>query len=120
MHFANLFIKESFIAHSGVTLPWKIDCDALADKDIETLAYIVARKVSFGSVYGIPRGGERLAKALVAYISNGPHLIVDDVLTTGGSMEAAKTNESDIGVVIFARGVLVPSWVKPIFRFTWD
>jgi hypothetical protein len=48
-----------------------------------------------------------------------PHLIVDDVLTTGASMEAARAKlwpgSLPLGVVIFARGPC-PDWVWPIFR----
>lgn len=115
-----LFTVSDFIAHSGLSLSWKIDCDALTDNDIDTLAYLVGRKLSFGSVEGIPRGGLRFAKALYPYITAGAHLIVDDVLTTGGSMEAARKSSSDIGVVIFSRGILVPNWIHPIFRYDWE
>lgn len=52
------------------------------------------------------------------------HLIVDDVLTTGGSMEIARHNYlvanpgSDVlGAVVFARGPC-PDWITPLFRVT--
>ena len=41
-------------------------------------------------------------------------LIVDDVFTTGASMEALHT-PGDIGAVVFARG-LCPSWITPLFQ----
>src|SRR3989344_3316474 len=113
-----LFENKSFVSHVGLVLPFKIDCDALSDEDIETLACIVARKFTFNRVYGIPRGGVRLAHALEKYVSpEGPLLIVDDVLTTGKSMEEAKKkygDENTIGVVIFARGAC-PPWIQAIF-----
>ncbi len=113
-----LFKNEGIISHAGLHLPFKIECDALADEDIETLAAIISRAHKFSSVCGVPRGGLRLAFALEKYRSTeGPALIVDDVLTTGASMEEArlKSSEDVLGVVIFARGKC-PSWVKPIFQ----
>ncbi|KKL20362.1 hypothetical protein LCGC14_2456230, partial [marine sediment metagenome] len=42
-------------------------------------------------------------------------LIVDDVLTTGASMEKQRAGRTNtIGAVIFARGDC-PAWVKPLF-----
>lgn len=112
------FLKDGqFVSHSGRTLPFKINCDALSDEDIETLASIIARKFSFSKVYGIPQGGIRIAKVLEKYLSpNGQTLIVDDVLITGKSMKEAKEKigGDPIGVVIFARG-FYPMWVWPIF-----
>ena len=90
----NLFVKQRFTSHSGITLPFKIECDALNDADIDTLAFLIGGRYSFGSVYGVPTGGERLARALIPYITIGPRLVVDDVLTTGNSMEQAKTSET--------------------------
>ena len=34
----NLFIKEDFISHAGLPLTWKVECDALTEKDYEALA----------------------------------------------------------------------------------
>jgi hypoxanthine phosphoribosyltransferase len=127
----DLFQFGWFNAHSGMQLPWKLDADALSDGSIEALAKIIAGKFSFGKVYGVPRGGVRLARALEAYCETEafrqyPVLVVDDVLTTGRSMEEAKKIVQDgfgrpaIGVVIFARcqkddaNVAVPNWVFPI------
>jgi hypothetical protein len=108
-----LFVKKDFISHSGHPLQWKIDCDALSQDDIETLAWVIQSQRAFGSVYGIPAGGVRLAKALEKYCTQGPRLVVDDVLTTGKSL-LEEYQEGDIGVVIFARGEC-PGWVRPIF-----
>lgn len=109
-----LFINREFISHSGLSLEWKIDCDALNGADLETLARIVSRNWRFGEVVAIPRGGIRFAEALRPYCSQGPRLIVDDVLTTGSSMQSQYL-PGDIGVVIFARGPC-PDWVWPLFK----
>ena len=123
-----LFRNESFVSHSGLQLTWKIDCDALTDADIETLARIVADHFRFGKVIGVPSGGLRLAEALQKYRSRWPHsasnriLIVDDVLTTGGSMAAIRDEcmwSQTFGVVIFARGEC-PEWITPIFNLHWE
>ena len=121
----SLFDCGTFVSHSGMRLPFKIDCDALSDEDIECIAEILASKVDFGVVEGISTGGDRLAEALEKYARwEAPFqiLIVDDVLTTGRSMERKKAgqppqvHEDDIiGFVIFARGTL-PSWVGAVFR----
>jgi len=120
-----LFKRGEFISHSGKLLPYKIDCDALTNEDIECIADIIASKVEFGVVQGIPRGGCRLANALEKHINtpDAPFqiLIVDDVCTTGASFEKAKAEQPPqvhpddvVGYVIFARGKL-PDWVKAVF-----
>jgi hypothetical protein len=118
----DLFVKRDFVMHSGGVAHWKIECDAITDSAIETLAWIIADKGKFKRVVGVPMGGIRLAVALQKYVSNeGPTLIVDDVLTTGQSMEEAKAKIGDptaIGIVIFARN-RCPSWVRPIFEMTF-
>lgn len=112
-----LFKFGAFTSHSGVHLPDKIDCDALTPADWDTMAAWVARYVDFKAVVGIPTGGLQFAAALERYCKPGGYtLIVDDVLTTGASMEEArlKVKGPSFGVVIFARGQL-PNWV--IARF---
>ena len=119
-----LFKKGTFTSHSGLELHWKIECSALTDEDIETFAMIIRDNFSpYSGVYGIPRGGVRLADAVRKFVSDkGPFLIVDDVLTTGNSMSEAKARFADkvqygcLGVVLFARGEYVPGWITPIFR----
>lgn len=118
-----LFRRGIFTSHAGFQLPWKIDCDALTDDDIETLAWLIRDRMQFGSVVGIPRGGLRLGAALQKYINHNDSraLIVDDVLTSGKSMIEMRNAMPDdvgsraIGVVIFARGEC-PSWVRAVFR----
>jgi len=116
----SLFIRQNIILHSGQKSDFKIECEALTDEDIETLAYLISKKFRFSRVIGIVRGGMRLMLAMEQYISpeeKFPVLIVDDVLTTGGSMEDAKKKlgEPCLGVVIYARGEC-PYWVYPVFQ----
>ncbi len=117
-----LFVAGDFTSHSGATLHWKIECDALTLADWEGAARIAVDYLPpFGDVYGIPRGGLLFAAALLKYVTEGPMLVVDDVLTTGASFRDARTElatwvpvPESIGVVLFARGPC-PDWVRPIF-----
>lgn len=122
----NLFQLGDFTLNSGIKSKWKLECDALTDDDINTLAQMICQLIShrFSSVEGVPTGGLRLAKALSPFASiSGPHLIVDDVLTTAKSIKdmtdkfkgTGKKPEDVIGAVIFARGQC-PYWVKPLFQ----
>ena len=125
----NLFQKGEFHLHSGEVSDWKIDCDALTDADLETIAeQLVKRLPPFGRVSGVPTGGLRLAEVLGHHVTDGaPLLIVDDVLTTGSSMEehakecltalsrlGINPPEPTLGTVIFARGKC-PDWITPLF-----
>jgi orotate phosphoribosyltransferase len=117
----NLFEKKKWIMHSGEASDFKIECDALTYDDWDTIAYLISKHFSFVNVVGVPLGGLALAKALKKYKKSlGPLLIVDDVLTTGTSMEEMKDtyleryNNNIIGVVVFARGKC-PNWITPIF-----
>ena len=134
----NLFQKKTFEMHSGGTSDFKIECDALTDEDIATLAHIISQKFTFGMVYGVPTGGTRLATELRKHLPEdqieGDMLIVDDVLTTGKSMQEARDEYIRVrrqmdggferrdapkvqGVVIFARGEC-PDWIYPLFRMS--
>lgn len=113
-----LFRIGDFALHSGDRSRWKIECDSLTDEDWAALALMVVERVKpFTAVRGVPRGGLKLAKALEPYRSFGNGvLIVDDVLTTGASMEQARRGrDSAQGAVVFARGEC-PDWVTPLFR----
>lgn len=132
-----LFQLGDFTLNSGARSAWKLECDALTDGDITALAKMIHQMVEpFGSVEGIPRGGLRLAAELSKYAIDNmglplptSHLIVDDVLTTGSSMEQARAAFEDryrvpykriilpppVGVVIFARG-RCPKWIKAVFQ----
>ena len=118
----NLFQLGSFNLHAGGVSGYKIECDALEQSDWVTLAKIVADRFQFTHAIGIPRGGLQFADALNMYKSEvAPHaLLVDDVFTTGASMEEfrAKTDVPVYGVVVFARAP-TPDWIHPIFQM-WD
>jgi hypoxanthine phosphoribosyltransferase len=120
-----MFDKKDFVSHSDTYLTWKVECDALTETDIQTLAWIISQDRKFNSVIGVLRGGVKLAEALTPYCDSASDiiLIVDDVLTTGGSMEEVriKAQEQYVGfdfrgIVIFCRNIeKCPSWVEPIF-----
>ena len=99
-----LFQLGNFTSHAGNELDFKIECDALTDQDWDCFAKLISERCQFGSVYGIPRGGVKLQKALEKYVTpkNPYRLVVDDVYTTGKSMREAM-NKGDIGFVVFAR-----------------
>lgn len=120
-----LFEKKNFVMHSGEESDFKIECDALTSEDIETLAYLISKRFNFAGVYGIPTGGLKLANALNKYIDEYGvyYLIVDDVLTTGKSMEKAQKkliqHEPIIGVVLFSRSKRpIQKWIYPIFNMS--
>lgn len=112
-----LFQLGIFTLHSGEKASFKIDCDALTESDMECIAWMLNLKLPpFGTVEGIPRGGMRLAVAMEKYItpSSKRILLVDDVYTTGMSMEVARGLRHVTGAVIFARNK--PSyWIVPLF-----
>lgn len=122
-----LFARKSFRMHSGGVSDYKIDCDALTIDDIKTIASIIVKRLekngeTFSEVYGIPRGGTKLADALRRYAKpDGKFLlIVDDVFTTGSSMEEVKmkfNKRESLCIVIFARDDHEkPFWVRPVFQ----
>lgn len=116
-----LFQTGAVTLHSGAVSDFKIDCDALMDADLETLARQAARTLpTFGAVEGVPTGGLRLAAAMRQHadpVDSQLLLIVDDVLTTGLSMEAQRAGRDAVGLVLFARGAC-PSWVRACFTLT--
>jgi orotate phosphoribosyltransferase len=121
-----LFKHGNFTSHAGKALSWKIDCDALTDDDWGCAANLIGRTYQFKRVVGIPTGGLKLAKLLEPYCdpkNAWKTLIVDDVFTTGKSMEDMKNSLgspiSCRGVVLFARGKL-PSWIDAIFTVGED
>lgn len=120
----SLFRLGDFTLHSGTKSAWKIDCDALTDDDWTALAVMLKERLPpFGPVIGVPRGGLKLAAALLPHSSKDcpAALVVDDVLTTGGSMEGVKARIASaltnpiVGAVVFARGPC-PPWVYPLFQ----
>lgn len=109
------FIRKSFTMHSGAPSDFKIECDALTYEEIETFALLISKRFKFGNVVGIPQGGYRIGTALKKYCTEGRLMIIDDVLTTGRSMEEYRQGWDAIGVVLFARGPC-PEWVHPVFQ----
>ena len=116
----SLFKKVDMIGHSGKKLKWKIECDALTNSDWMALAFMISERITFNKVVGIPRGGTKLANELKKYTDpeSKTILMVDDVLTTGGSMEDAKRGWQEqkniVGYVIFARQKPA-DWIKSLF-----
>lgn len=135
---SSLFEKKTFTSHSGLPLTWKMECDALTEEDWSCLAFLISEQFKFYKVIGIPRGGLALARHLEKYTDPQADylLLVDDVLTTGGSMtdmllhnqEVKDAKEKVIGVVVFDRrddtmlrqkGIGPPNWVFSMFKF-WE
>lgn len=121
----NLFQLGDFVLSSGEKSRWKIECDVLTDNDWLTLAQMMRRMIGpFSSVEGVPRGGLKLAEALQPFVDSGSslHLIVDDVFTTGASLQRVvkeywkKPNASVYTCgVVFARGEC-PRGVRTLFQ----
>lgn len=116
-----LFERGDFTLASGVKSPWKIECDALTLDDWGTLALMLAERLPpFSVVYAVPDGGLLLAEALDDYASEGPALVVDDVWTTGGSMQRYISRYrinweiAPLKAVVFAR-TRVPEGVVALF-----
>jgi hypothetical protein len=123
----DLFQKIDFTSHAGLDLTWKIEMDALSHREWECISHMI-RELSppFREAIGIPRGGNVLGKLLNRHGTGkeeDPICIVDDVLTTGMSMDTYR-EEMDIerwqkscalGWVVFAR-VRPPKWIKALFQ----
>ncbi len=122
----SLFHWGEFTSHSGWTLDYKIRCEHLTTADWDSIARLVAKRIKFSMVYGIPTGGTPFRNALIPYTSpkseTDDELVVDDVWTSGASMNEFKRSWSPhcgdmYGVVLFRRGpATVPSWVHPVFE----
>lgn len=85
-----LFRAGEFVLASGRTATWKIDCAALTPADWQGLALILKPRVlPFDRVMGVPTGGLPFADALREHETEDAYriLVVDDVWTTGGSMD---------------------------------
>lgn len=129
----SLFELKKFTSHFGEELSWKIDCDSLTLSDLRALATLVreySRPLISRKIVGIGRGGSHFAAALedlnkesLNAVRSGV-LIVDDVLTTGKSMNEERgrcvqmgiDSGSIHGIVIFSRAKKVPDWIMPIFQ----
>ena len=122
----HLFQSVNFKSHSGLDLTWKIEMDALDDLEWQTIArMIIEATPPFREAVGIPRGGVKLGDMLNEHATGNegdPVCIVDDVLTTGESMEYFLSQYqrnrrpfTAIGWVVFAR-TMPPLWVKALFQ----
>ena len=123
----DLFQSVDFKSHSGLDLTWKIECDVLTDSEWSSICKMILElSPPFREAVGIPRGGIKLANLLNEHASgkeDDPICIVDDVLTTGGSMidyregiDIERWQKScAIGWVVFAR-VKPPKWIKALFQ----
>tara|TARA_B100000029_G_scaffold479958_1_gene527508 strand:+ start:346 stop:729 length:384 start_codon:yes stop_codon:yes gene_type:complete len=124
-----LFQKIDFKSHSGLDLTWKIEMDALTPNEWECIAHMIMEHTPpFREAVGIPRGGNILGRLMNKHGTGqrqDPICIVDDVLTTGGSMEEFRRkrhwrNPTEyIGWVVFARSK-PPDWVKVLFQMPID
>lgn len=124
----DLFQSGKFKLHSGKERDWKIECDNLSDQEIETLVKMaIPRLPSFTELVSVPRGGDRIVKALTPYITRTTgtkkrRLIVDDVLTTGGSIKEVRDRYQDqimsYGFVLFSCKGNLPGWIIPLFQIS--
>jgi hypothetical protein len=122
----HLFQSIDFKSHSGLDLSWKIEMDALSDPEWFTIKKMIMELTPpFKEAVGIPTGGTKLGDLLNEHGTGkeeDPICIVDDVLTTGESMEYFLTQYQRnrrpftvIGWVVFARGQC-PGWVTSLFQ----
>jgi|SRR5581483_7595248 len=125
----NLIQLGDWTLHSGLHSRFKLVADAFIHDNLPGLVELIRQLVGpFSSVEGVPTGGLVLAEALRPFAGlSGKHLIVDDCLTTGGSLRAARDAYGErcrsenkpenvvVGAVAFARGQC-PLWVKAVFQ----
>lgn len=122
-----MFKWKSFKSHAGKSLKWKIECDNLSEEDIECLAKLIYTKYSYECISHPPTNSANVIDLInklerhKSFNADYDYLIVDDVLTTGKSMNDIYEHlHTDYGykikgVVIFARSEC-PGWITPIFQ----
>ena len=120
-----LFQEGKFRSHAGLDMSWKIEMDSLTYDEWKCIAQMIMDFTQpFERVVGVPRGGTVLANILNKYATDNekdPICLVDDVMTTGGSMIDFKANlpfDNVIGWGVFARGPC-PYWVHALFRMPY-
>lgn len=110
--------------NSGLCSDYKLVADDFIKDNLDGLAHLIRKLAGpYSNVYGIPRGGSLLEEALLPHVARSLSttvLVVDDVLTTGGSFKRAReklagTYQHIIGITVFARGPC-PYWVRSIFQ----
>ena len=129
-----IFQTGTFSLHSGSDTWWRINAEGLTDDDLRFFAGKILHMPwiaqGFDRVIGIDRGGLRLGDMIremtigINRANTQLHrtLIVDDVLTTGASMEAAKKEckGTIVGAVMICRSDPstyewhCPHWVHPV------
>lgn len=129
----SLFTTGDFTLRSGRKSRYKIECDAMTAKDWEAAAVMAAtllhkRKVLFGEVFGVPRGGVPFAAAMRKHVIPGHpgKLVCEDVWTTGGSVvrfidKTWPEGERECAVIaLFARGKMELPWVHAVFPLPYE
>lgn len=118
----DLFQSGNFKLHSGQERSWKIECDNLSNSEIATLVQMALPILPpFAELVSVPRGGDRIVRALTPFLSlEGCRLIVDDVLTTGNSMEEIRKNlplstRTTWGFVLFSCKPHPAGWIVTLF-----
>lgn len=101
---------------SGRRSTFKVECDDLTDAELAAMCSVLARILRpFGEVHGVPTGGLRVADHMRPHSVPGcMPLVVDDVWTTGGSMERywdSLGRPMALRAVLFARGPYPPGVV---------
>lgn len=119
----NLFYFGDFTLHSGEKSNFLIDVNALSDEELTAVAqYALGFLSPYRWVVPILQGGLRFANALAPFADKNSQsvLIVDDVYTTGKSMEEALRILDGYphpvwGVVLFSRAAATPNWIYSCF-----
>lgn len=116
----SLFETGSFkLANAGYS-SFRINADVLTVDDWNALTHLALQIIPpFGSVVPVPTGGIPFADALKPYTTEGPVLVVDDVLTTGKSIiDMSAQFEDSILLVAFSR-MPRAQWFHTIFTLDY-